>query len=45
MTVYLVSLYGSLNKVFFVGMEEVLSEETCGSHGKATNYPSTQFQP
>lgn len=44
MTLYLISLYVSLNKVFFVGIEKALSGETCGSHAKGTNYLSPQFQ-
>jgi len=44
MRVHLVSLYISLNKVFFVGIRMALSKETCGGHGKGTNYILTQFQ-
>lgn len=41
MRVHLVSLHVSLNKVFFVGTEEALSEETSSHCGTGTN----MFQP
>lgn len=44
MSMHLVSFYVSLNKVSFVGIRSGLVKETCGSHGKGTDYLLTQFQ-